>query len=308
MKLDDCKRLLSKNSVCIFLLHGVVKGSDYVFRNFNRKHILESEFKFFIESLCELGTPVSTDNLIEFSNGRRVPDGAFVITFDDGFENNLSVAAPILKKHNVPATFYLTTNFISNNLMSWVDRIDWAIEESAKRPTLEVDVPWHTKPLVLQSEISRLSFLNEIRNVVKHDMSINQHELADSIQEQLGFENTKSNHSELDAKLTWEGVRCLADCELFTIGGHTHNHPIMSFLSEAQLNFEIHHCLELLRAKVGIQTTHFAYPEGLSHCYNNQVISCLKEHRIKCCPTAEHGVNDFSIERDLFKLKRVFVE
>ena len=82
----------------------------------------------------------------------------------------------------------------------------------------------------------------------------------------------------------------------------------MSFLNKSDLKFEISHCLELLGKKGGILTEHFAYPEGLSHCYNDVVINCLKSYGIKCCPTAEYGLNKMNVGTDLFRLKRIFVD
>ena len=39
---------------------------------------------------------------------QTIPKRSFVITFDDGFENNYSVAAPMLDDLNIPATFYFS--------------------------------------------------------------------------------------------------------------------------------------------------------------------------------------------------------
>ena len=138
MKFDVCSNLLSENSLCVFLLHGVVKTSDYHYRNFNRKHIFAEDFDFLIKTLKYNGTPVTMDDIIDSSNGKEMPPRAFAVTFDDGFENNLSIAAPILTKHKVPATFYLTTDFITNNTMSWIDRIDWAFEETNDHSIIEI--------------------------------------------------------------------------------------------------------------------------------------------------------------------------
>mgnify|MGYP001475581018 CR=1 FL=1 len=251
---------------------------------------------------------VTMDNIIEYANGKSVQRGAFAITFDDGFDNNLSVAAPVLKKHLVPAIFYVTTNFVSNNLMSWIDRIDWSIESIPDNREYNVEVPWLSVPKKLYSFSDKLHFLKEVRRVVKSDSTIDQHMLADSLQDQLGLPRTISGFSELDLKLSWEGLRSLEECELFTIGGHTHNHPIMTFLSASGLSDEIETCLNLLESKANITTNHFAYPEGLSHCYNDKVISCLKQFGIECCLTAETGTNDITLGSDLFRLKRIFVE
>ena len=54
----------------------------------------------------------------------------FIITFDDGFYNNRKYALPILKKYNIPHMIYLTTNYVDKNLISWIDRIDLAIDKT----------------------------------------------------------------------------------------------------------------------------------------------------------------------------------
>jgi len=44
--------------------------------------------------------------------GEAIPAGAMLITFDDGFADNLEVAAPLLKALRLPATIYLTTSYL----------------------------------------------------------------------------------------------------------------------------------------------------------------------------------------------------
>ena len=58
-----------------------------------------------------------------------LPDFSFSITFDDGFENNYSIARPILEKLSIPATFYVSTNLIDKNLMTWIDQIEYCIDQ-----------------------------------------------------------------------------------------------------------------------------------------------------------------------------------
>ena len=43
------------------------------------------------------------------------------ITFDDGYRNNYELAAPVLKALNLPATFFLTTQYIGTDIVSWWD-------------------------------------------------------------------------------------------------------------------------------------------------------------------------------------------
>ena len=47
-----------------------------------------------------------------FDAGRPLPARTVVITFDDGFEDNLTVAAPLLQERRLPATVFVTTGFL----------------------------------------------------------------------------------------------------------------------------------------------------------------------------------------------------
>lgn len=44
-----------------------------------------------------------------------------VITFDDGYKDNIKTAAPVLRQFGLPATFFIATNFISSRYVPWWD-------------------------------------------------------------------------------------------------------------------------------------------------------------------------------------------
>jgi len=50
--------------------------------------------------------------IVGMAQGRKFPHNTVVITIDDGYENNYTVAYPILKKYGFPATIFLVTDFI----------------------------------------------------------------------------------------------------------------------------------------------------------------------------------------------------
>jgi len=242
------------------------------------------------------------DQVFHFCKGKKIPSKSFAITFDDGFQNNYNVALPILEKYNVPATIYITTDFVDRNLMSWIDRIEWAFEN---KKNFKIKLPWELKYLEVSSTEEKIRILDDIRNNVKNNYNIEPNSFADDIQTQLNFPKTKSNVSQLDQKLSWQEINVLSNNPLISIGGHTHSHTIMSFMSRGDLRIEISKSLSLLKTRGGILTNHYSYPEGKKFSYNDKVIKELKNHGIICCPSAEEGLN--KIGTNPFELKRIFV-
>ena len=61
---------------------------------------------------------------IEASRNGRNMGGTLSVTFDDGYADNYTVAAPILKTMGIPATFFVTTGFIDSSVVPvWDDRL-----------------------------------------------------------------------------------------------------------------------------------------------------------------------------------------
>jgi peptidoglycan/xylan/chitin deacetylase (PgdA/CDA1 family) len=293
--MDYAQRLLD-DKVAIFLFHGVIEKQVHQVRNYTRKHLLTEEFRQILGSLKERGNAVSMDQLI---GGEPLPPRAFVITFDDGFENNHSIAAPILDDLGIPATFYITSDFVDRNRMSWIDRIEWAIERTERA---EIKLPWNS--LAFLGPTSKRHALHQIRTNVKLNKALVPDEIASEVQRQLGYGEVWSSDDPLDQKMSWDQVGELS--RAFIVGGHTHTHPIMSFLDDDALEFEITTPLRMLSERAGVTTHHFSYPEGLALCYSETVIDRLKHHGVKICPTAEDGDNDPG--SDPFRLKRIMVQ
>ena len=301
------KRLISylkKGKFCIFLFHGVISKNPYKIRNYTGKHISAELFEKCIEALSKEGNPISMDDVIyNYENDIQFPDYSFAITFDDGFENNLSVAGKILNKFKVPATIYVTTSFIENNSMSWIDKIEVAVESLPGSFILDNSI--FEEKIELDTYEKKIYFLNKIRQYVKNNAEINPDEFATKLCKNLRFLESFNCENQLDKKLTWKQLEDAHKKELITIGGHTHTHQILSFLNPKDLAYELDTSINLLSEKSSINLIHYSYPEGLSHCFSDKVISELKLRGIKCCPTAIQGWNDSKTSP--FLLKRIMV-
>jgi peptidoglycan/xylan/chitin deacetylase (PgdA/CDA1 family) len=73
-------------------------------------HVFEEQMAL----LAELGyTPVSLDAVLgHYLRGEPLPEGAVLITFDDGYRDNLRNALPVLSRHGYPAVLFAPVGFL----------------------------------------------------------------------------------------------------------------------------------------------------------------------------------------------------
>ena len=300
---EQLVRRLAPDGLAIYLFHGVIARQHHRVRNYTGKHLLADVFAACMRALAKHGNALSMDEvLFHCESGNAVPPRAFAVTFDDGFANNLSVAAPILADLDIPMTIYVTSGFVDANGMSWIDRIEYAVEEA---PDQELVVDWSAERFPLREVGSRIAFLKAVRQHVKNDPRCDANSFADDLCARLGKPGRLASDDPLDLKMTWKEVRAANEGEMITIGGHSHTHPILSFLSAERLAGELDTCLDLLLTRADVDPTHFSYPEGLAHCYSNTVIDELKKRGVRCSPTAIDGVN--ARGTDPFHLRRIMV-
>lgn len=300
--MSEYAALLAEDSYAIFLFHGVIRSPRPGIRNYTSKHITADRFDEVLDALLARGHPVSMPEIVGAEDSvERLPPWSFAVTFDDGFENNASVAAPVLAERGVPATFYVTTGFVGVGGCSWIDLIEQAVEAV---PSFALELPFRSPHARYATRHEKIDLLDAIRMFVKSDPATDAYELADDLRAQLGIGSLEPD-AELDLKLSWDQVRALHGEELFTVGGHGRTHRILEFLDDHELAEEIEGSLSTLAAELGAPIHHYSYPEGLANCYSQRVIDVLRANDIVCSPSAEPGVN--AAGADLFRLRRVTV-
>lgn len=101
------KPRLSRSRAVILMYHSISESSEYFssisVSDFEKQMAYLAENKYSVISLAELVSRLKTGEPL---------GGSIVITLDDGYEDNYTAAYPILKKHNFPATIFVTTDLI----------------------------------------------------------------------------------------------------------------------------------------------------------------------------------------------------
>src|SRR6266850_3423573 len=69
----------------------------------------------------------------EIATGRAPPAGTVCITFDDGYRDNLTIAAPILEKYRLPATLFLVTGYVERAETQSSDTLHWLLTHATSQ-------------------------------------------------------------------------------------------------------------------------------------------------------------------------------
>ena len=126
------------NELTILLYHGVTDTPSRGIENFSRKHISDTDFREQMRYISKHCSVLSMDEVADIAqSGKHLPPKATAVTFDDGFRNNYTVAAPILEECRVPATFYITSGIINTDIMFWVDELEDCMNLST-HPSIEI--------------------------------------------------------------------------------------------------------------------------------------------------------------------------
>ena len=299
----DYSKYLKKQKCTIFLFHGVYKNNNYKLVNYTRKHLHENYFKMVLKKLSKKGKCISINEVhYRIKNNINFDDYSYAISFDDGFYNNFSVAIPILTKMKLPAVFYITYDFVNKGLASWTDQLEYILEKSKKGNFISP-----IGNLKFKNTIdSKIDLLIKIRKKLKASKTIDPYKFTDFLARKLNFKkNYKKLNFSLFKKMEWKHVKRIYNNELFTIGGHSKKHHILSYLNKKQLQNEIKISLDGMKKKIKGSIVHYSYPEGVRGTYGKREIKFLKKNGIIICPSAKHGVN--TKNSNLFNLKRISV-
>ena len=287
----------------ILLYHGVTKNKSKGIENFSGKHIDYKKFTNQMKWLKRYANLISMDEMVyHYDNNLRLPKNTTLITFDDGFKNNYSVACPILNDMNIPATFYVTSGMIGKSQAFWVDRIENSINLSAQKfIDLRLDKNEHFD---LRTKKQRIIVIKKIKKYCKNTKNTKKEELIKKLEKITGVK-TDNNSCKNYQIMNWKELKKLSENDNFIVGGHSMHHEILSSLSIQKMRENIKKSIKILKEKLQKEILHYSYPEVQINHYNNNVINELKKNGIKCCPSAIDGQANFS--QGLFNLRRVMV-
>jgi len=291
-----------RHQALILTYHGVIRSVDNSYSN--RNSISAEEFEQQMAYLSQRYHVMALPELVRCLQARQpLPNYTVVITFDDGFRNNYTVAAPILKKYGMPATIFLVTAYVNSpKLGLWTERVDWLLQSSTV-PVLEFAIDGEVRQLALQTTRDRIIASDRVRDYLKRLPPVEREQAIVALQSKLGKVREIDNSlEERYAFLTWDQARELQRQQI-TFGSHTHSHAILSSLSAAEAHFELTESRSLIEAELGTACTLFSYPNGSARDFGRRDIELLQKLGYTAAVSQLPGYNDHRTDR--FALRRI---
>ena len=190
---------------------------------------------------------------------RRLDMGAhrrfLVLTFDDGYRDNLEFALPVLSARNCPFTIYVATGFTERRVNPW-----WMTLEAVVATADRVE---HTDGsgavLPASSLADKRATYDILCDWLQAAPEGEQRSAIDALAKRHGFDVEALVD---EAFMNWSEVKQIAGESLVTIGAHTDGHFALAKLSEQEAIGDVTKGAELLQQQLGERPVHFAYPYG----------------------------------------------
>lgn len=203
--------------------------------------------------------------------------GKVAITFDDGYVDNFEYAYPILKKHKIPVSIFLTTAFVGTSG-------DWQLNNVA-------ELAYKRKYI---SE-KKLSTLCQRYHFLKREEWMRLLKIKEG-----DLNEPSENHG-----LNWEQINEMITSGLVRFECHGHWHDNLAYKSREEVIEDIQKNKYLLKEKLGIESKVFAYPFGGDWDINPIVLDVLKKLGFKAAVKAMGRSN--TMKTSLYELDRITV-
>lgn len=252
LRLEKLLSFFSKNKNLILCFHGV----STVKSDFNNRHMPVSQFESLIIYLKQNFEIVSCRDIFKnnLPSKKRI-----AITFDDGYLNNYTIAWPILKKHNIPATFFITTESLEiDNYCLWPEIFD----------ALKIKTP--EEIIVFNNE--EFHFINNILRNKTSNATIYDYVKKMGLERQIAFKNFISRYKikeildtvnpELVKFCNINHLKEMAKSPNVEIGSHTHRHYNLSKISHDLVRQELDQSKKILEKIIEKPIESIGYPDG----------------------------------------------
>jgi peptidoglycan/xylan/chitin deacetylase (PgdA/CDA1 family) len=272
--------------VVVLMYHSIRAPGDPATAPFNI--VAPQQFARQVAQLARRYRVVALDTLVQELQNRSLPPGrTVVVTFDDGYRDNVLTALPALRAHHIPACFFLTTDWIDRRAPKWDDTLS-AVLMTIPGAALRVDIAGRPLDVALGSVEQRLqSYLTLLRSLRGLDPQSRALVLDDLIEQ---HRQRASQPLSVSEPMQWQEARELLDAGM-QLGAHTLGHLSLAALSPDEARRQVDESRSVIERQTSCTVTSFSYPFGKHQDVTPQVRSMIEALGFQAAVTTNQGVN-----------------
>jgi peptidoglycan/xylan/chitin deacetylase (PgdA/CDA1 family) len=219
--------------------------------------------------------------LRKMTAGEPMGPRAVAITFDDGYRDNLDIAAPLLERLGIPATFFLVPGLLSREVRPWWEVLAWAFAR-----TQRASIAWEGEQISLNAPTCRPTYervAEELKRRNRHARDAAVSELVERLQ-------PEGAPGDAELFLDWNGAQQLAR-RGHDIGSHSLYHAILAEEGPEEQYRDLAESRRLLQQELGIETDMLAYPNGGRRDYDATTVAAARSAGYSHALTTLEGLN-----------------
>jgi peptidoglycan/xylan/chitin deacetylase (PgdA/CDA1 family) len=274
--------------------------------------------------LRSFGKPIPLTELVTMGRNRGLPKGGIVVTFDDGYADNLHNAKPALSRFEIPATVFVTAGQVGSTEEYWWDELERLLLEQPRLPDV---LDLRTDKVKLQWRLGNSRTFDAKDRAKHHGWNVRLHPpterhalyltlhklvrpLEQGAREQILNELRHWAGCGPDGRKThWpataQEIRELASGGLVEVGAHTMTHPVLSQIARDIQCTEIEQSKVSLERVLGRPVMNFAYPFGGVADYAPESVAAVRRAGFESACSNYPGLVE--PKSDWFQLPRVLV-
>ncbi|HUL22615.1 MAG TPA: polysaccharide deacetylase family protein [Thermodesulfobacteriota bacterium] len=274
-----------RHELTILMYHGTIRSPlavpDWCFLD-------EQSFRLQIGSLKKHFEIIALSEAVERMRTGAIKRPTAAITFDDGYQNNFDVAFPILRREKIPATIFLATGLIDTTDTVWHCRLNLALSQT-RRPVMDRNG--------FQFDLSTLNLKAKASAAIQENLKTLPHPqlmatLRNIILDLDGDPDCSIGVNSPYGMLNRNAIAEMVASGLIEFGAHTHQHAILSRLSERERFNEIRRSVDAVYELTGRPCRCFSYPNGRAEDYDVASIRHLEACGIQMAVTTTAGPNN----------------
>jgi peptidoglycan/xylan/chitin deacetylase (PgdA/CDA1 family) len=266
-----------RNGTLILCYHRVTEGVEDPFHLCVRP----DNFAAHLEEMSRAREP---STLADISAPSRRPK--VVVTFDDGYRDNLTNALPIAEAKGVPITIFVTSGVLGNHDGFWWDRLGALLRARPPQVT-ELDLPVGGRNVRLPLGSSGIRA--DLDSVRRHLLPLRVTDIEralDAISKQWQVDSAPPPDA---GTLTAGDLLQLAASDTVTIGAHTVDHVRLRDRPAQEQQDTISGSKTQLEQSIGRAVSHFAYPFGYPDDFDDRSVDAVRSAAFDTACTAIPG-------------------